>query len=378
MTVSFKDALKFIGIIITVCCAVLVCNMFLNYDIDLRAVESAVSGEKQQELFKALKLNNTVVCAVSGGCLGLTSVVLLIFYIGHYIKANSAKFGILKALGYGNLKVAAGCAVFGLCVFVGAAVGYALSWAIMPAFYRAQNTDKIIPEVVLRFHPVLLLLIILPSVFYSALSVLIAYCKLKAPALSLIKGEERIRRVKLRKTQSNRNFLTELSFCVFGKKKSLVFFVGFGCFCFSTMTQMGLSMRDYASDMMGAMILIIGLILAATSLVLALTTLIRGNAKTIAMLKANGYSLKESGLAVLGLYHIPAAIGFVVGCVYQWGVLNVMINIVFSSVEGTAHYAFDWKAFGICIAAFILAYEALNIFFVCKIGKTSVKAVMSE
>lgn len=377
MTVSFKDALKFIGIIITVCCAVLVCNMFLNYDIDLRAVEGAVT-EEQRELYKALKLNNTVVCAVSGGCLALTSVVLLIFYIGHYIKANSAKFGVLKALGYGNFKVAAGCAVFGFCVFAGTAAGYALSWAIMPAFYRAQNADKIIPTVVLRFHPVLILLIILPTVFYSALSVLIAYTKLRAPALSLIKGEDKPRRVKIRKQESKRSFLTELAFCVFGSKKSLVFFIGFGCFCFSAMTQMGLSMRDYASDMMGAMILAIGLILAITSLLLAMTTLIRGNAKTLAMLKANGYTLKESGLAVLGLYHIPAAIGFAIGCAYQWGLLNIMVNVVFKPLGDVPAYSFDWTAFAVCLAVFIVAYEALNLFFVCRIGKTSVKAIMSE
>lgn len=377
MIVSFKDALKFVGIIITVCCAVFVCNLFLNYGIDLNAV-SAVVTEKQQTAFTALKLNSKVVCAVSGGCLGLTSAVLLIFYIGHYIKQNSAKFGILKALGYGDFKIALGCAVFGFCVFVGAAAGYGLSWALMTKFYAVQNDGDIIPTVILHFHPTLLLLIILPTLFYSALSVLIAYFRLKAPALALIKGADRRKVRKVRQSKGDRNFLTELAFCVFRERKMLVFFVGFGCFCFSAMTLMGLSMRDHASDMMGYMILIIGLVLAATSLILALSAVVGGNAKTIAMLKANGYSLKESGLAVLGLYHIPAVIGFAIGSVYQWGILYVMINVVFSSVEGTVHYAFDWKAFGICLAIFIVAYEALNMIFALRIAKTPVKAIMSE
>ena len=151
MTVSFKDALKFVGIIITVCCAVLVCNMFLNYDIDLNAIAGEVTQE-QQVAFTALKLNNKVVCAVTGGCLALTAGVLLIFYIGHYIQANSARFGILKALGYGDFKVALGCAVFGLCVFVGAVAGYALSWAIMTRFYATQNDGAIVPQVIMHFH----------------------------------------------------------------------------------------------------------------------------------------------------------------------------------------------------------------------------------
>lgn len=377
MTVSFKDALKFVGIIITVCCAVFVCNMFLNYNIDLNAVAGEVTQE-QQIAYTAMKLNNKVVCAVTGGCLALTSAVLLVFYISHYIKQNSARFGILKALGYGDFKVAVGCAVFGLCVFVGAAAGYALSWAIMTRFYATQNDGDIIPQVALHYHPVLLLIVILPTLFYSALSVAVAYLKLKTPALALIKGEERRRRIKIKERKGNRNFLTELAFSVFKDRKMLVFFVGFGCFCFGSMILMGLSMRKYASDMMGYMILIIGLILAAMSLILALSAVVGGNAKTIAMLKANGYSLKESGLAVLGLYHIPAVIGFATGCVYQWGVLNVMINIVFSSVEGTSHYAFDWKAFGICLAVFIVAYEALNLFYVFRIAKTPVKSIMSE
>lgn len=377
MTVSFKDALKFIGIIVTVCCAVFVCNLFLNYDIDLNAIAGGVE-ESQKVAYNAMQLNNKVVCAVTGGCLAMTSAVLLVFYIGNYIKEHAARFGILKALGYGDFKVAASCAVFGLCVFLGAAVGYALSWALMPKFYAVQNDGEALPTVALHYRPILLLIVVLPTLFYSALSVFIAYKKLKAPALSLIKGEEKPRKVKLRKSESNRSFLTELAFCIFRSKKSLVFFVGFGCFCFSAMTQMGLSMRIYASDMMGYMILIIGLVLAAMSLLLALSAVIRGNAKTVAMLKANGYGIKESGLAVLGLYHIPAVIGFAIGSVYQWGVLNVMINIVFSSVEGTAHYAFDWKAFGICTAIFIVAYEVLNLYYVRRITKTPLKSIMGE
>lgn len=377
MTVSFKDAFKFVGIIITVCCAVFVCNLFLNYAIDLNAVESAVT-KQQLTAYKAMQLNNKVVCTVTGGCLALTSAVLLVFYIGHYIQEHSARFGILKALGYSDVKVAAGCAVFGFCVFIGAAVGYALSWTLMTKFYAVQNDGEIIPEVTLHYRPILLLIVVLPALFYSALSVLVAYFKIKAPALSLIKGEVNSMNPKPKKSKSERSFLVELAFCVFRDRKMLVFFVGFGCFCFSAMTQMGLSMRTYASDMMGYMILVIGLVLAAMSLLLALSAVISGNAKTIAMLKANGYSLKESGIAVLGLYHIPAIIGFAIGSAYQWGVLNVMINIVFSSVEGTAHYAFDWKAFGICMAVFVAAYEALNVFYVFRIGKTSVKSIMSE
>ncbi|MDE7163719.1 MAG: ABC transporter permease [Clostridia bacterium] len=378
MTVSFKDALKFAGITIIACCAVLVCNMFLNYDIDLRAIDGAVD-DQMRTLYDALLLNNKVVCGVAGGCLVLTSVVMLVFYIGQYVQSHSERFGILKALGYGDFRVSLGCAVFGICVFVGTVVGTAISWAIMPSFYRAQNDGGMLPEVVMKFHAVLpICLIILPTVIFSALSVGIAWFKLRQPALALIKGIRREKVKKLKQKQSDRPFLREMGLNVLNEKKLLAFFIAFGSFCFSAMTQMGLSMRNYASDMMGYMILVIGLVLAATSLWLAFTTVVNGNAKKIAMLKVCGYDLKESGVAVLGLYHIPACIGFMVGVVYQYGLLNIMINIVFSSFDDVPHYSFDWAVFGICLAIFVVAYEALNLIYTLLIAKTPVKSIMSE
>lgn len=380
MAVSLKDAVKFIGIIIIACCAALVCNMFLNYDIDLRAIEGLVEGEAAETLYKALKLNNTVVCSVTGGCLVLTSVVMLVFYIGHYIETHSAKFGILKALGYSDLSIALKCAVFGFCIFVGAAAGVALSWTVIPRFYAAQNDNGVLPTIAFKFHAWLpLLLILVPTAVFALLSVGIAYYKLRLPALSLIKGNvRRERKIKQGKRERCKSFLGQLAVNVLKEKKSLAFFIAFGGFCFSSMTQMGVSMRDYASDLMGIMILAIGLILAAMSLFLAMSAVISGNAKTIAMLKVNGYSLKESGLAVLGLYCVPATIGFAVGSVYQYGLLNIMVNIVFKSFDDVPHYSFDWVAFAVCLAAFIVAYSALNLVYVAVIAKTPVKSVMGD
>lgn len=379
MTVSFKDTLKFVGIIAAMACAALVCSLFLNYDLDLRAIESSIPQEAQ-ELYEALKLNDIVVCAISGCCLVLTTGVMLVFYIGQYISSNSAKFGILKALGYSDGKIALKCAVFGFCVFVGVVLGYALSWAIMPAFYRTQNEDQLIPEVVMHFYPVLaVLILLLPTAIFCALSVGVALIKLKLPVLSLIKGDgkpRKLKRIKERKRESK--FLTELSLSVLNDRKLLAFFVAFGGFCFAAMMQMGLSMRDYASEMMGVIIVIIGMVLAFVSLYLAMSTVINGNKKKIAMLKVTGYSLKECAVAVLGLYHIPALIGFVVGSAYQYGILVVMVNIVFASFEGVPTYSFDWAAFGICLAIFIVVYELINLAYTLIISKTSVKSVMSE
>lgn len=381
MAVSFKDGLKFVGIIIIACCAVLVCNLFLNYDIDLRAIGGMVGEGEARVMYDAQVSTDIVVCALSGGCLALTSVVMLVFYIGLYVNKNAPKFGILKALGYGDFKIALNCAVFGVCVFVGAAAGYGISWAIMPKFYGLQNAGSdLLPNVALKFHPTLLaLLVALPTLVFSALSVGVAYLKLKAPALSLIKGEPRVKKYKkIRTKRSDRPFLRELGLNVLNENKALAFFVAFGGFCFSAMFQMGMSMRDYASDMMGALMLSIGLVLATVSLWLSLTTLVNANAKKISMLKVSGYSLKECAVSVLGLYHIPAYIGFAVGSAYQYGLLKIMVDIVFADFEGVKAYAFDWATFAICLAVFVVAYEALNLVYALVIAKTPLKTVMSE
>ncbi|MGN0824528.1 MAG: FtsX-like permease family protein [Candidatus Coproplasma sp.] len=380
MTVSLKDSLKFFGIIAAMCCAAIVCNMFLNYDIDLRAIEGQVPVE-MKKLYDALKLNDIAVCAISGISLVLTSVVMLVFYIGQYISAHSQRFGILKALGYSDLKIAVKCVVFGFCVLIGVVLGLAISWAIMPTFYELQNANQQgIPEVVMHFHPVLLVLIlVLPVVLFSALSVGVALFKLKLPALSLIRGEGKERKLKkIKEVKKDRSFISQLGLNVLNDKKLLAFFVAFGGFCFSAMMQMGLSMREYASDMMGYMILIIGLVLAFVSLYLAMSTVIAGNKKKIAMLKVTGYSLKECAVAVLGLYHIPALIGFAIGSAYQYGILVVMVNIVFASFDSVPRYSFDWTSFGICLAIFIVVYELINLAYSLIISKTSIKAVMSE
>lgn len=49
-------------------------------------------------------------------------------------------------------------------------------------------------------------------------------------------------------------------------------------------------MKDLASAMMGAMMMLIGLTLAFTILFLAITTVIHSNTKTIAMMRVFGYS----------------------------------------------------------------------------------------
>lgn len=341
MLIGIKNASKLIGISIIACCAVLVCTMFLNFYLDVQSIESEITSELSLIFYNAQLSTAKVVCLISGGCLLITSVVMLMFYIKHYIDTHKKELGILKALRYSNLKVAKNFWVFGISTFIGTAIGFSGAFLMMPWFYALQNEDKMLPEIAIHFHPT------------------------KAKKHT----EDKL---------SKYSFVDDLKRNTLKSKKVLVFFITFASFCFSAMTQMSFSMKDLSSEMMGAMMLIIGLVLAFTTLFLAITTVINGNTKTIAMMRVFGYSQKECCKAILGGYRPMSYIGFVIGTGYQYALLRIMVDIVFKDVEGVPVYKFDFSVMLISLVIFILIYEILMFAYSEKIKRISIKEIMIE
>lgn len=382
MLVGIKNALKLIGVSIIACCAVLVCTMFLNFYFDIRLVKSEITSELPMVFYNAQVSSAKVVCLVSGGCLLLTSAVMLLFYIKHYIDTHKKELGILKALGYSNIEIAKSFWVFGISIFIGTAVGYAGAFLMMPWFYALQNEDKILPEITIHFHPgILFCFVALPTVCFSALSVYYAWHRLKKPVLVLLKDDlHTASKTPDRRIEKNRElpFIEELKRSTLNSKKALVFFIVFASFCFSAMTQMSFSMKDLSSEMMGVMMLAIGLVLAFTTLFLAVTTVINGNTKTIAVMRVFGYSQKDCCRAVLGGYRPVSYLGFAVGTAYQYGLLRLMVDIVFKDVEGVPAYKFDFPVMLISLLCFIAVYEILMYVYSEKIKKISIKEIMIE
>jgi putative permease len=382
MLIGIKNASKLIGISIIACCAVLVCTMFLNFYLDVQSIESEITSELFLIFYNAQVSTAKVVCLVSGGCLLLTSVVMLMFYIKHYIDTHKKELGILKALGYSDLKIAKNFWVFGISAFIGTAIGFGGAFLMMPWFYALQNEDKMLPEIAIHFHPTIFLyFVILPTVGFSLLAIGYSWCKLKKPVLSLLRNDFQTL------TKAKKHTADKLSECSFvddmkrntlKSKKVLVFFIIFASFCFSAMTQMSFSMKDLSSEMMGAMMLIIGLALAFTTLFLAITTVINGNTKTIAMMRVFGYSQKECCKAILGGYRPMSYIGFVIGTGYQYALLRIMVDIVFKDVEGVPVYKFDFPVMLISLVVFILIYEILMFAYSEKIKRISIKEIMIE
>lgn len=378
MIVSIKDIFKMTGMLIISFCAIIVCTMFLNYYLDLLTVENLITTDISRIFYDAQCNTCKVVSGVSGGCLLLTTVVLLCFYIGHYIETHQKQLGIMKALGYSRFSVAKNFWVFGLPVLAGTGLGYAMAHVIMPKLYEVQNKDGYLPDVPISFHPGLCIsLIIVPSLFFALSAVAVSYYKLKIPALWLIR-EQSTRKVVPAKKDTDMPFLQELEKSNVRQRKSLIFFIAFAVFCFAAMTQMSCSMDELASKMMSIMIMAIGIVLAVVTLFIATTSVINANSKTITMMKVFGYNSRECANAVLNGYRPWAYLGFVLGTIYQYVLLKIMVSVVFKDVENVPDYQFDFPVMLITLAAFLILYEAIMFAYTKRMEKLSVKEIMLD
>lgn len=382
MVVGIKDATKLIGISIITCCAVLVCTMFLNFNMDIVAIKGEIVSKQVMAFYDAQVSTSQVVSALSGGCLLVTSIIMLIFYIKHYIDTHKKELGILKALGYSNLAIAKNFWVFGISVFTGTLIGFGGASLLMPTFYQIQNEDKILPEITINFHPSLFIaLVIVPTILFAVLAIGYACAKLKKPVLPLLKNNvqtnSKTKKFKVEK-DSDCPFVDDLKKNTLKSKKTLVFFIIFASFCFSAMTQMSFGIRDLSSVMMSSMTMMIGIILACTTLFLAITTVINGNTQTIAMMRIFGYSQQDCSKALLSGYRPLAYIGFIIGTIYQYVLIKIMVEIVFKDIDGVFKYEFDFVSMFISLAVFIVIYEIIMYVYAQRIKNISIKEIMLD
>lgn len=379
MVIGIKDLTKLFAITVVTCCATFVCTLFLNYNIDIVGIKDKITTPQGMIMYDAQVASGKVTVGVSGGCLAATTIVLLIFYVKNYIDSHSKELGILKALGYSNFHIAKHFWVFGLSVFAGSALGFAGAFCYLQTFYEVQNAEGLLPQMSPQFHLGLCIsLLVLPTVFFALLSVLYAFSRLKRPVIALLKEMQTIKVKVSKKETKELPFLVDLKKGTLKSRKILVFFVGFSAFCFSAMTQMSMSMDDLASETFSWMMISIGLILAFMTLLMSLTSVIKANTKTIAMMKVFGYSEKECSSAILGGYRPVSYVGFAIGTAYQYILLRIMVDIIFSDFENMPEYSFDFQALAITLVLFIVTYEAIIYCYSRKIGKQSVKTIMLE
>ncbi|MCM1542277.1 MAG: ABC transporter permease [Blautia sp.] len=386
MVIGIKDLKKLLAISVVVGCAVFVCALFLNYNADVIGIKDEITSPQGIVMYDAVVLTGKVVAAVSGGSLLLTSVVLLIFYVKNYIDSHGKELGILKALGHSDRKVAGHFWVFGLSVLAGSVAGYGGAWLYMPAFYEVQNDSHFFPDMTPHLHLGLIcFFIVLPTLFFMGLSVLYAYFKMKTPVMNLLRevweyrmGKGFLQSAGRKESKEDLSFLQDLRKNTLRSRKILVFFVGFSAFCFSAMTQMSMSMDDLASEEMAWIMLAIGLVLAFMTLLLSLSSVMKANTKTIAMMKVFGYSRRECSRSLLEGYRPVSYIGFVIGTAYQYLLLQIMVSVVFADYEDLPAYGFDVKGCLLSLALFLIAYEAVIYCYSRMIDRLSIRGIMAE
>lgn len=382
MVVGIKDTAKLFGIMVMSFCAVFVCTLFLNFNMDFAMIEEQINSPQLIALYDAIVMTGKVVSAVSGGCLLITTVIMLFFYIKHYIDIHHRDLGILKALGYSNFKIAINFWVFGISIFIGTALGFFSSFTLMPTFYEVQSKEGLLPKIPINFHIELFLsLVIIPSLAFAVLSILYSMIKLKQPALQLLTSKTnsklKIRKIK-EKSKKDLPFISELKNSTVRSRISLLFFIAFASFCYSSMTQMSFSMDELASEMFSFMIITIGIVLSFTTLFLAVTTVVNSNTKTIAMMQVFGYSYNDCKKSILDGYRPLAYIGFAIGTFYQFGLLKIMVSVVFKDVKNVPEYNFDFVALAISLITFIVIYEIIMYFYSLRIKHISTKEIMLE
>ena len=210
------------------------------------------------------------------------------------------------------------------------------------------------------------------------LSILFALRTLKQPALALLRDQKDTANKAHHRKDNALPFLKDLKRTTLFSKKMLVFFIAFSAFCFSAMMQMAISMRDLASEQMSLIMLTIGLILAFTTLFLSLSRVVKGNTKTIAMMRSFGYSHKECSRSILHTYRPIAYIGFLIGTLYQYALLKIILTLLFTDVLNMPQYQFDWNGFVITGFVFVIAYEVILYLYSLQIKNTSLKQIMLD
>ena len=375
--ISFKDILKTVGIIAMTMCACFVATLFINYSIDLKGISDLISSPEMKSFYDAQLMTSKVVVGVTGGCLLLTTVVTLFFYIKIYIDNHKSELGILKALGYSRFSIAKKFSIFGLSVFIGTSIGFVIAWIMMNYYYDVQLEDGYLPIFKPTFNAELMLyLIVIPSLVFSILSIIYANIKLKKKALDLIKGTEK-RKFKKIKDNDSKTFLEQLKISTFKEKKSLVFFIGFSVFCFADLIQMGFSMNDLASPLMKWIMYIIGILLSGVTMLLAMNTLIKNQRKNIGMMRVFGYHMSECRKNILDSYRKAAYIGFMLGTIYQYVLLKIMVEVVFKDID-VPEYTFNFKLFLITLAIFVVIYELLIRHYSKKVNNIPIKEIMLD
>ena len=380
MIVQLKDLRKAIAVVIVSYCAVFITTLFSNLYLDLKGLDITGFNIIQKKFYDAQLIVSKFVVIITGTVLSISAAVMLMFYIKQFIDDSKHKIGILKAQGYSNNFIASKFFVFGFLVFLGSLLGYGCSHLFMPKFYESRNTDNILSELTINFHPqLLLIMVILPSLLFLVISIVYVLFNLNVPTINLLKQINSTNKiVRKRRFRQYKNFFKELRATVLFSNKTLLFFVIFAALSFSSMIQMAFGMRDFVDGTIRIMMMVIGVILSLSILLISLEVIANSNIKNISILNIMGYSKNECSSIILSGYRVVAYIGFAIGTVYQYFLIKTLLTVLSKKLDSETTYSFDLISVIGSFIAFVLIYEIFILYYSNRIKDINVKKVMMD
>ena len=380
MIVQLKDLRKAIAVVIVSFCAVFITTLFSNLYLDLKGLDITGFNIMQKKFYDAQLIVSKFVVIITGTVLSISAAVMLIFYIKQFIDDSKHKIGILKAQGYSNNFIASKFSIFGFLVFLGSLWCCGSFHLFMPKFYESRNTDNILSELTINFHPqLLLIMVILPSLLFLVISIVYVLFNLNVPTINLLKQiNSTNKKIRKRRFRQYKNFFKELRATVLFSNKTLLFFVIFAALSFSSMIQMAFGMRDFVDGTIRIMMMVIGVILSLSILLISLEVIANSNIKNISILNIMGFSKSECSKIVLSGYRVVAYIGFVLGTVYQYFLIRTLLKVLSEKLDSETTYNFDLISVIGSLIAFVLIYEIFILYYSNKIKDLNVKKIMLE
>jgi ABC transporter permease protein len=380
MIVEVKDLKKAIAVVIISFCAVFVTTLFFNFYLDLKDLDINTLNLIQKKFYDTQLIVSKFVIIVTGVILSISSAIMLLFYIKQHIDQSKHKIGILKALGYSNMFISKNFSVFSLLIFLGTFLGFGSSYLLMPKFYESRNKDNILINLTIDFHlQPLIYLVLLPTLLFLILSMMYVLLKLNVPTTVLLKQLElKNKIIKKRKLKIQEKFIKELESTILYSNKTLIFFIIFAAMSFSSMIQMSLGMRDFVDTIIRMIMTVIGVILSLSILLITLEVIVSNNKKNISILNIMGYSVSECSQIVLFKYRIVALIGFIIGTVYQYVLIKVLLIKLSKELDSQVVYNFDYLSLLISSVLFILIYELFIRYYYKKIRMIDAKKIILD
>ena len=199
--------------------------------------------------------------------------------------------------------------------------------------------------------------------------------KLNVPTTVLLKQLElKNKIIKKRKLKIQEKFIKELESTILYSNKTLIFFIIFAAMSFSSMIQMSLGMRDFVDTIIRMIMTVIGVILSLSILLITLEVIVSNNKKNISILN----SVSECSQIVLSKYRIVALVGFIIGTVYQYVLIKVLLIKLSKELDSQVVYNFDYLSLLISSVLFILIYELFIRYYYKKIRMIDAKKIILD